>query len=260
MSDFLQKVMKERAADARAAARKTSIVALERQAVECSKRRSLAARLSSGEGPHIIAEVKKASPSAGLIREDYRPAVMAAEYERCGAAGISVLTEPRHFLGSDDDLRAVRGAVGLPVLRKDFICDPRQVYESAAMGADVVLLICAALSNDLLRGLHETALSVGLETLAEAHSAEDLEKALALEEAIIGINTRNLRTLKTDLQIARQQAREIPRDRIAVAESGIKTREDVEELLALGYRGFLIGETLMRSEDLSAVFRNLTGG
>jgi indole-3-glycerol phosphate synthase len=261
MNDFLQKVMEERIAAVRAAARDVPLAVLQQQAAQRTRRHSLVAGLKerAGKSARIIAEVKKASPSAGLIREVYRPADIAAEYESCGAVGVSVLTEPRHFLGSIEDLRAVRGAINLPILRKDFICDPYQIYESAANGADVVLLICAALTGDRMRALYETALSAGLETIAEAHSAEDLEGALALDQAVIGINSRNRKTLKTDLGIARELASGIPRDRLAIAESGIKTRSDVEELLALGYRGFLIGETLMKSDDIAAALRALKG-
>ncbi len=261
MSDFLQKVMKERIADARPAARAMPLAALQQKAVAGRKRRSLAARLASGgSSACIIAEVKKASPSAGLIRADYEPALIAAEYERCGAVGISVLTEPRHFLGSDEHLRAVREAVDLPILRKDFIGHPRQIYESAALGADVILLICAALDVALVKELYETALSAGLEVLVETHTRAELEQALELEGAIIGVNSRNLKTLKTDLAVAKELAAVIPPNRVSVAESGIRSRSDIEELRAVGYKGFLIGESLMKSDDIAAAFRGLAGG
>lgn len=249
--------MAERAGDAQAASRRIPLAALQEKAAARRESRSLIAALSSGPAPRIIAEVKRASPSAGVLRKDYRPAEIAEEYESCGAAAISVLTEPRHFLGSIDDLKAVRGAVRLPVLRKDFICEPYQVYEAAANGADAVLLICAALTDEILRELYETALSAGLETVAEAHSAEELQKALRLEQAIVGINSRNLKTLKTDLASARELAGHVPRGRVAMAESGIRTRADIEALSRLGYKGFLIGETLMRSPDIAAALRGL---
>lgn len=255
--------MKQRVEDVRNSARTVSLEDLQKQAEQTkTSRRSLAAGLRDGTQGHtrIIAEVKKASPSAGPLSENYQPAAIAAEYERCGAIGISVLTEPRHFLGSIEDLRAVRESVALPILRKDFVCDRYQVYEAAANSADVVLLICAMLSSDQLRELHATAISAGLEAIAEIHSSEELAKALPLENAIIGVNSRNLKTLKTDLAVPKTLAREIPRDRIAIAESGIKSRADIEELQALGYKGFLIGETLMRSKDIAAAFEELTGG
>ncbi len=261
MSDFLQKVMKERVADAQSASCAIPLAALKQKAAEGRKRRSFSERIASG-GPSacIIAEVKKASPSAGLIRPDYEPALIAAEYERCGAVGISVLTEPRYFLGSDEHLRAVRKAVDLPILRKDFIGDPRQVYESAALGADVILLICAALDAVLLKELHEIARSAGLEVLVETHTRAELELALELEDAIIGVNSRNLKTLKTDLAVAKELAVVIPSWRVSVAESGIRNRRDIEELQSVGYKGFLVGESLMKSDDISSAFHALADG
>ncbi len=255
MRGFLQIVMKERANDARNASRVIHLAQLQRRARHYSLRANLLSQ--AGETARIIAEVKKASPTSGLLREDYQPAVIAAEYESCGAVGISVLTEPRHFLGSIDDLRAARAAVKLPILCKDFISDPYHVYEAAANGADAILLICAMLPLQRLRELHDIASSLGLETIAEAHSKTELEKALSLEDAIVGINSRNLNTLKTDLEIARKLAPHIPRDRIAIAESGIRTRGDIENLMAIGYKGFLVGEILMRAPDIRAAFRGL---
>lgn len=241
-SDFLEMVTSERRADAEAEVGRKVVAALK------GGERSLIRRLREG-GVSIVAELKKASPSAGLLRSDYRPAETASAYERAGAAGISVLTEPRHFLGSVDDLVAVRNAVDVPVLRKDFTCHARHVEEAAQLGADVVLLIVAALDESLLVELYRLAESLGLETLVETHSIEELPAALSLDNAIIGVNSRNLKTLKTDLSVARSMAVEIPKDRVSIAESGIKSRDEVRELMELGYDGFLIGETLMRAEN-----------
>ena len=207
----------------------------------------------------MIAEVKKASPSAGLLRPDYRPGEIALAYAEAGASGVSVLTEPAHFLGSEAHLREVRQAVELPVLRKDFMCDAYQIVESAAWGADVVLLIVAALDSGSLRELYEAAISLGLDVLAEAHTAGELEAALGLEQAIVGVNSRDLGTLRTDLAVARALAPLIPKERLAVAESGIRTGSDICELARLGYDGFLVGEALMAEGDPGATLRRLRG-
>jgi indole-3-glycerol phosphate synthase len=212
-----------------------------------------------GAGTSIVAEVKKASPSAGLLRPDYDPGAMAATYEANGACGISVLTEPKHFLGSAAHLEAVRATVSLPVLRKDFMCDPYQVFEAAAWGADVILLIVAALDDGLMRELYDTARELGLDVLAESHNEEELDRALALEDAIVGVNSRNLKTLKTDLAVAHAMSGKIPADRLSLAESGIKTRQDIERLTGAGYSGFLIGESIVGHEDPGAKLRELLG-
>ncbi len=257
-SDFLPKVMAERRRDARAAQARRPWAELEREARGARPRRSLAERLrAAGRRPGIIAELKKASPSAGGLRSDYRPAELAADYARSGAAAISVLTEPRHFQGSAEDLRAVRQAVELPVLRKDFISEPYQVAESAVLGADAVLLIAAALEPRRLRTLYELAVELGLEALVEVHTREELAAVVPLTQALIGVNSRDLATLKTDLAVARGLAPFLPPGRLGIAESGIRERKDINELLALGYGGFLIGETLMRAPDPGAMLRSL---
>ncbi len=257
MNDFLSKVMDERRQDARQAGRKTLSRELERQARERPRvSRRLSGTRRDPQATCIIAEVKKASPSAGLLCQDYNPAAIAAEYAAAGAVAISVLTEPRYFLGSDDDLRAVRRAVSLPILRKDFIGAPYQIYESAALGADLVLLIAAALDERTLRELYELATDLGLEVLVEAHTRAELERAALLDQAIIGVNSRNLITLKTDLAVARRLAPFLPPGRLCVAESGIRTRRDIEDLQALGYQGFLIGGALMKSPEVGAQLRS----
>jgi len=250
--------MTERRKDARAARRKVSPEIL-RELAENRTHHSLVDRLVGSTGTCVIAEMKRASPSAGLLRKDYRAPEIARTYEKAGASGISVLTEPRHFLGSEQDLRDVRRAVRLPILRKDFLCDDYQVYEAAAWGADVILLIAGALESDSLHELYEEAVGFGLEVLVEAHTEKEVESALHLEKAIVGINSRDLKTLKTDLAVARRLATCIPQDRLAVAESGMHSRADIKELEALGYGGFLIGEALMADDDPGKKLSELLG-
>jgi len=223
------------------------------------KHHSLSAKLGEGSGTCVIAEMKKASPSAGLLRPDYRPRDIAAAYEKAGACGISVLTEPKHFMGSGAHLGEARAAVDLPILRKDFMCDPYQVCEAAAWGADVVLLIAAVLDDDTMRVLYDEATELGLDVLAEAHTAEEVDRVLALDRAIVGVNSRNLATLRTDLSVARGLAGRIPSERLSIAESGIRQRQDIDDLERAGYRGFLVGETLMAAEDPAGKLRELRG-
>lgn len=249
--NILDTIMAERRADVERLRTEIPLGLLKEQSAQRTHH-SLIQRLSSGEGTQVVAEVKKASPSAGVLVEDYRPAETAGIYESSGAAGISVLTEPNHFLGKGEDLLQVREAVGLPVLRKDFVCDEYQVYEAAAWGADVVLLIVAALDRALLVDLYSTSVTCGVEVLVESHTAEELEVALELQDAIIGVNSRNLSTLVTDLAVARELASMIPEGRISIAESGIKSREDIEKLESCGYNGFLVGESLLKASDPAA--------
>jgi len=253
--DILRTILAERKKDVADARRRVPLGDLRELAKE-RRHHGLAAKLSQS-GTHVIAEMKKASPSAGLLREGYHPADIARLYEQGGAAGISVLTEPHRFLGSEQDLRDVRRTVELPVLRKDFILDPYQLYETAAWGADVLLLIAAALDRSLLRDLYDEATEIGLETLAEAHTAAELEVVLGLESAVVGVNSRNLKTLETDLSVVKDLASGIPGERLSIAESGIKQRQDVEELEAAGYNGFLVGEVLVSHETPAAKLREL---
>jgi indole-3-glycerol phosphate synthase len=255
--DILKQIMGERRAAVELARREVSVEALRERAAE-RVHHSLPDALWGG-GTTIVAEVKKASPSAGLLRPDYDPGAMAAIYEANGASGISVLTEPNHFLGSAAHLQSVRAAVELPVLRNDFMCDPYQVVEAAACGADLVLLIVAALDDARMHGLYETARELGLDVLAEAHNADELARAAALEDAILGVNSRNLKTLQTDLAVAHRLREQIPAGRLSLAESGIKTRADIEGLAAVGYGGFLIGESIVGHDDPGAKLRELMG-
>lgn len=210
--------------------------------------------------PRVIAECKRRSPSKGILREHYDPAVIAAAYEQHGAAAISVLTEPGFFDGSLEHLTAVRRAVRIPVLRKDFIVTPYQLAESRSAGADAVLLIAAALDdaglNDLLRG----AEAYGMDALVEVHDEEELERAVSAGAAIIGVNSRDLHTLAVDTSVFETLAHRIPRGVVAVAESGLKDARTVAALRAGGYRAFLIGEQFMTADDPGAALSRLLEG
>ena len=219
--------------------------------------KDLEAALTVGEPPALIAEVKRASPSAGMIAEDVNPSVLARAYQAGGAAAVSVLTEPRHFQGSLADLQAVRSSVSIPVLRKDFLIHPSQVIEARASGADAVLLIVAALTDAQLGALLEAARDVGLATLVETHSDEDLRRALDSDAKLIGVNARDLETLEVDVAGALARVGRVPDDRISVLESGISTRANVDAALEAGASAILVGEALMRADDPARAVRKL---
>ncbi len=238
----------------------TSLEDLESEARSAGHTRGFAdalTRASITGGYGLIAEVKKASPSKGLIREDFDPAALAQAYEAGGAACLSVLTDAPSFQGSETYLRQARGATALPVLRKDFLYDPWQVIESRALGADCILIILAAVSDAQAIELEDTALSWGMDVLLEVHTAEELDRAKLLKSPLIGINNRNLHTFETDIDTTRSLARGVPVGRTIVSESGLSTRQDLALLARYGVRCFLIGETLMRQENVETATREL---
>ncbi len=209
--------------------------------------RSLKRRLARRVG--IIAEIKRASPSAGLFREDFDPVRIAADYEMAGAAAISIVTEANYFLGALETLASLRWRTSLPLLRKDFIVDEYQILEARLAGADAVLLIAALLEQDRIRHLRSVAEDLLMDALVEVHSEAELERALQAGSSFVGVNSRDLRSFEISLDTCRRLAAMLPRDIVAVAESGLQTPDDIRDLLRLGYRGFLIGGKLMRAES-----------
>lgn len=217
------------------------------------------AGMLSREGCNVIAELKKASPSLGLIRPDYAPATLAPGLEAAGAAALSVLTEEDFFQGSLGDLKEAKKAVSIPILRKDFIFDPWQVWEARAAGADSFLLIVAVLEDELLSELLSLGRDLGMEALVEVHSREELDRAITAGAKIIGVNNRDLRDFKVSLQTSLDLVREIPESAVAVSESGLHTREDLERLRLAGFDAFLIGERLMKQPDPARELHELLG-
>jgi len=230
-------------------------VAMERPACR-GFRRALADRVAAGE-PAVIAEVKKASPSKGVIRENFKPAEIAASYEQGGATCLSVLTDVDFFQGADSYLQEARRACALPVLRKDFTLDPYQIWEARALGADAILLIVACLELPVLRSLYDCAIEAGLDALIEVHDAGELNEALTLGADIIGINNRNLHTFETSLDTTLDLLERIPAGVQVVTESGFSTPEQVAQMRARGVHSFLIGEAFMRAEDPGAELKRL---
>ncbi|MGF1614613.1 MAG: indole-3-glycerol phosphate synthase TrpC [Gammaproteobacteria bacterium] len=217
---------------------------------------ALEARINQGQ-PAVIAEIKRASPSKGILREAFDPAGIAAGYERGGATALSVLTDQAFFQGSDANLQAARAACSLPCLRKDFIIDPYQVYEARAISSDCILLIVSALGDAQLRELADLATYLGMDVLPEVHDAEELERALALATPLIGINNRNLHTFQTSLETTLNLIALVPQNRIVIAESGIHHHADIARLRAHGVHTFLVGETLMIADDPGARLKEL---
>lgn len=240
---------------------KTSVpmAELEAQLSDAPPVRDFVTALHNAERIGLIAEVKRASPSAGLIREDFDPVRIAKTYEANGAACLSVLTDEPYFQGHLDYLRAIRAEVGIPVLRKDFIIDPYQVVEARAAGADCILLIAECLDNCHLRELYFQASELGMECLIEIYDPENLERVLKLDPPLLGINNRNLKTMVTDLSHTTDLAKDIPTGTLLVSESGIRTHDDVVHLQQHGVKAILVGESLMRQADIGQAVRQLLG-
>ena len=244
------------------AARKAvaSLAALDHRATAQTPPRGFRAALAAARGFALIAEVKRASPSKGLIRLDFAPAEHARAYAAGGAACLSVLTDAPHFQGHEDDLIAARAACALPVLRKDFMIDPWQVAESRAVGADAILIIVAALSDTQMAEIEAAAIERGMDVLVEVHDAAEMARALRLQSRLIGINNRDLKTFATDIAVTERLAALAPPDALLVSESGIATHADLTRLAASGAGAFLVGESLMRNADVTAATRALLHG
>jgi indole-3-glycerol phosphate synthase len=250
--DILARILQVKTQEIRAAASVLPLPDIRARAATAGPVRDFAgamrARLGAGQ-PAVIAEIKKASPSRGLLRDPFAPAQIAASYQQHGAACLSVLTDRSFFQGTAEDLVAARAACALPVLRKDFVIDPYQVYEARAWGADCILLIAAALTLEAMRELEQLAYDLGMSVLVEVHDATELDAALALDTPLVGINNRDLRTFVTRLETTYSLLDRIPAGRIAVTESGILAQADVQAMRSRGVHAFLVGEAFMRSPD-----------
>lgn len=252
MSDILQKIIATKKEEVAARKQQTAIAQLRGEAERAAPARGFAAHLqqrAQSRQAAVIAEIKKASPSKGVIRADFDPVAIAGSYARGGATCLSVLTDEQYFQGSDDYLRQVISTVDLPVLRKDFTIDEYQLYEARALGADCVLLIVAALDIMRLTVLNQVAQGLGLDVLIEVHNRSELQAALSLQPSMIGINNRNLKTFETSLKTTIDLLDDIPEGITVVTESGIHNRADVQQMLDHNVYGFLVGEAFMRAED-----------
>ncbi len=252
MSDILDRILAVKHREIAAGLERTSMAALEAAARAMPAPRdfvgAMRAKISAGDAA-VIAEVKRASPSKGLLRDPFDPPAIAQTYEAHGAACLSVLTDVEFFQGAAEYLVAARAACALPVIRKDFIVDPFQVLEARAMGADCILLIVAALEQEVMASLERLALDLGMAVLVEVHDAEELDRALDLATPLVGINNRNLRTFETSLEITLGLLDAIPPDRLVITESGIHSRDDVRRMRDRGVDAFLVGEAFMRAPD-----------
>ncbi|MGZ0172561.1 MAG: indole-3-glycerol phosphate synthase TrpC [Planctomycetales bacterium] len=259
MSDVLSEICETKRSEIAAARSRVSEEELRARLTDVDPARDFLAALHAAPEIGLIAEVKKASPSAGLIREDFDPVEIAKTYEAAGAACISCLTDEPYFKGKLEYLTSIRSNVSLPVMRKDFILDRYQVLEARVAGADCILLIAECLNDCTMRDLYFYASELGMECLVEVYDPENLDRVLKLEAPLIGINNRNLKTFVTDLKHSTDLATRVPDTAFLVSESGIRERSDVEHLLQFGVRGILVGETLMRQDDIAAKVRELLG-
>jgi indole-3-glycerol phosphate synthase len=262
MSDILQRILRRKAEEVRNRAARLPLAALRERLAEAPPVRSfslaLQAQIALGRAA-VVAEIKKASPSQGVIRPDFDPPAIAARYEAGGAACLSVLTDVDFFQGSDAYLQAARAACRLPVLRKDFSIEPYQVVEARVLGADCILLIVAALDDVQLAALSTLAIELGMDVLVEVHDGAELERALRIDAPLIGINNRSLRSFEVSLETTLTLRDRVPAERLLVTESGIHRPEDVARMRAAGVHAFLVGEAFMRAADPGAELRRLFG-
>ena len=256
---ILDEIYKHKLSEVAENKKRIPVETLKEQIIKRHSTRSFGDALKSDNNIRIIAEIKKASPSLGIIREDFNPVEIARIYEAGGAAAISVLTDEKYFQGSLSYLPDVKKSVNLPILRKDFIIDAYQIYEARSAGADAILLIAALLSKEEMQRYLDLSGQLGMDCLVEVHSETELKKVLQTSANIIGINNRDLATFKTDLETTLRLRPMIPGEKIVVSESGIKSRSDIEKLMKEGIDAILVGETLMKSDDISAKLRELLG-
>lgn len=260
MSDILAEIAAHKCAEVAARQARRPLRELRRAAEAAAPCRGFRQALLDAAGPAVIAEVKKASPSAGILRADFDPAAIASAYEAAGAACLSVLTDERYFQGADCHLRQARQACALPVLRKDFVVDAYQLYEARALGADCVLLIVGALDASQLAELAQLADELAMDALVEVHDERELERALALAPRLLGINNRDLATFRTRIETTLRLLPAVPAGVAVVSESGIGASEDVAQLAAAGVRAFLVGTAFMQAKDPGAALEALFGG